>query len=97
MEAVVSLHWCSASTLKALVCVASVPLAIRVMGKSVLSLVSVQLTMAAVTHWHAAWITLVSVSRMLNVSVPVAMWDPVLAQQVACLHLGVVAVQVEGL
>jgi hypothetical protein len=45
------------------VCVANVLLAIRGMGKFVLSLVPVQLTMGAVTHWHAAWITLVSMTK----------------------------------
>ena len=44
-------------------CVANVLLAIREMGKFVLSLVSVQLTMGAVTRWHAAWITLVSMAK----------------------------------
>ena len=48
---------------RALVCVANVLRAIRGMGKFVVSLVSVQLTMEAATLWHAAWITLVSTTK----------------------------------
>jgi hypothetical protein len=54
-----------------------------VMGKSVLSLVSVQLTMGAVTHWHAAWITLVSTTK----SVQAEQFHKVLCQLHILKHL----------